>query len=1125
MHGVRPEAGLTQADDGYEAYLQRQAEEEAAYCERYAQYLIAVAAAGGEYWYHRASIGDASRLREAVRNAIAAYARTGRMVDAALEYTKAGFPVFPVDARSKVPIPKRDFDPSGEYPDGVPQTGGHYKATTDPLQIRRWWKQHPNAAIGLPTGKRSGCWVLDIDTDEDHADGVRASNKLASEHEPIVTREHRSATGGPHLFFAWDATKPLGCSKGLLPDGLSVKGQGGYVLLPPSVRKKRAYTVFRDVDPVAAPAWLVDLIQKQQELKPAGRKTAGRKTARRKQRKYKDRFRKFPKADDIHDQSTIPAKPTAVPAVAAAGRKRQWDARTFPHDEDVDLDELADALRFVGNPDLGWDEWTSFGLAIFAASGGSEEGFALFDAFSQLSSKYNAYTTRARWQEIKGSPPNRTGAGKIFALAYKHGWRRKLRYTKHSGGHWQSDEIDVEKARREVRRLVRQFFQDVALNALSTSTLGWWPQWALRAPTGVSKTGITIDELAYWLPSIAPVIYTVPLHKLSIRIEEQFAKLGIRARIFYGRDYPDPDQHDPHLPADQQVKMCLNLDAVGLATLAHADVTESCCKSGKRCCPFISRCGYMRQQVDAEKVQVWIVASDMLFHAHKVFGEPAAVIVDEAFWSRGVRIGSDDDVVPIASLIPDDDPKTERDWCRSLLGKALREQADNGPLERRVLADATAAVPTLKGRPRRTTPALTPSLCSRAISLEWEHMPPFELRPGMTRADFFGRYSSDLIKERRHCWNVIYVWEEVRNLLENSGIELSGRLQLVQDNGLRAVKWSYVAEIKKKYQAATLLLDATLPQPPLLQVYHPDIEVKANLKVGLPECVHVRQVLDAPSSSNKLKNEDHLEELRRYIWRRWFETGRKSTLVITQKKAETWLKRHGLPPNVAVEHFNNISGIDDYSKVRLLILIGRTAPPPNEIEALAGVLSGQEPTPCPPVKGKSFIWYPPVERAIRLRDGRVIKSKKCDQHPDAFAELVRWQIHEGELVQAYGRARAINRSDDTDIDLLFNTALPITVSEVEVWKRPSLLMATAIAEGVMLTAPCDLVKLWPALWPNEKAAYRTVSAGVPRLPGFVEVKYQLRGAKMKPRIGYFDPAVISDPRAWLQAKLGPIVLL
>ena len=47
----------------------------------------------------------ATTLRVAVGNAIAAYARTGKMVDAALAYAEADLPIFPVDPVSKAPIP------------------------------------------------------------------------------------------------------------------------------------------------------------------------------------------------------------------------------------------------------------------------------------------------------------------------------------------------------------------------------------------------------------------------------------------------------------------------------------------------------------------------------------------------------------------------------------------------------------------------------------------------------------------------------------------------------------------------------------------------------------------------------------------------------------------------------------------------------------------------------------------------------------------------------------------------------------------------------------------------------------------------------------------------------------
>ena len=67
----------------------------------------------------------------------------------------------------------------------------------------------------------------------------------------------------------------------------------------------------------------------------------------------------------------------------------------------------------------------------------------------------------------------------------------------------------------------------------------------------------------------------------------------------------------------------------------------------------------------------------------------------------------------------------------------------------------------------------------------------------------------------------------------------------------------------------------------------------------------------------------------------------------------------------------------------------------------------------------------------------------------------------------------------------------------------------------MLTSPVDMVKLWPELWTNEKAAYRTIQEGVPALPGFEQVAYQLKGPKMKRRLGYFDRTVIADPKGWL----------
>jgi hypothetical protein len=93
--------------------------------------------------------------------------------------------------------------------------------------------------------------------------------------------------------------------------------------------------------------------------------------------------------------------------------------------------------------------------------------------------------------------------------------------------------------------------------------------------------------------------------------------------------------------------------------------------------------------------------------------------------------------------------------------------------------------------------------------------------------------------------------------------------------------------------------------------------------------VVVRQVLKAPVSAERLiktKSDVNRKALRRYVLRRWIETGRQATLVICQMDYEKWLTGSKLPDNITVEHFNAIAGLDDYKDVRLLILTGRVIP-------------------------------------------------------------------------------------------------------------------------------------------------------------------------------------------------------
>ncbi len=148
------------------------------------------------------------------------------MLDAALEYARRGIHVLPCSQTDKRPLVPRDKGKDGKP---IEKTGGLYKATTDEAQICAWWKKHPNAMIGARTGKGFGLIVLDIDRKHGN-DGYREVPDW-QDRSPIITK---TTTGGAHLWFNHDGP-PLQSKTAAIGPGVDVKGEVGYVILPPSV--------------------------------------------------------------------------------------------------------------------------------------------------------------------------------------------------------------------------------------------------------------------------------------------------------------------------------------------------------------------------------------------------------------------------------------------------------------------------------------------------------------------------------------------------------------------------------------------------------------------------------------------------------------------------------------------------------------------------------------------------------------------------------------------------------------------------------------------------------------------------------------------------------------------------
>jgi Bifunctional DNA primase/polymerase, N-terminal len=136
---------------------------------------------------------------------------------AALEYAEDDWPVFPCEPGGKRPLTERGF----------------LDASTDRAQIHAWFNSWPSANIGVPTGARSGFFVLDIDRDKW---GFGTLESLESRFGELPrTRTVKTGRGGLHVYFKYpDDGTVIPNSTGRLGPGIDVRGEGGYVLVPPS---------------------------------------------------------------------------------------------------------------------------------------------------------------------------------------------------------------------------------------------------------------------------------------------------------------------------------------------------------------------------------------------------------------------------------------------------------------------------------------------------------------------------------------------------------------------------------------------------------------------------------------------------------------------------------------------------------------------------------------------------------------------------------------------------------------------------------------------------------------------------------------------------------------------------
>lgn len=198
-------------------------------------------------------------------------ARRRELCEAAVSYARRGWRVVPV---------------RWIYPDGscscnrgeeCPSPGKHpvhddwpEASSSDPVQVASWWRPEPkglasewfpHANIGIVTGRKSGIWVLDVDT---YAGGSQTLGAYERRNGDLpLTRVHSTGRGGTHYFFSHPGFDVRNSAKKVLGAGLDVRGENGFVVAPPSASSFGAYELnpVHDIDPAPAPGWLLSILE------------------------------------------------------------------------------------------------------------------------------------------------------------------------------------------------------------------------------------------------------------------------------------------------------------------------------------------------------------------------------------------------------------------------------------------------------------------------------------------------------------------------------------------------------------------------------------------------------------------------------------------------------------------------------------------------------------------------------------------------------------------------------------------------------------------------------------------------------------------------------------------------
>lgn len=162
----------------------------------------------------------------------------------------------------------------GKHP--YPGTQAVLDATTDPKQIKRWWKKWPNANVGIACSSERGPIVVDVD--EPNPKKELPGSELIEMLGLPLTREAQSREGRVHYYFdpmveGTAIERTIRLKYNGKKYSVDVLGDGGYVVAPPSIHPETGepYIWKRKARVVPLPTSILQLVKAKHETSSNGR--------------------------------------------------------------------------------------------------------------------------------------------------------------------------------------------------------------------------------------------------------------------------------------------------------------------------------------------------------------------------------------------------------------------------------------------------------------------------------------------------------------------------------------------------------------------------------------------------------------------------------------------------------------------------------------------------------------------------------------------------------------------------------------------------------------------------------------------------------------------------------------